>query len=439
MNALLRSSLHRTFLLMRDELGDDADDGVLLEALTQTEIVLAADAKNLSSHAAQCAFVTAALLIARSGHRVTLVAPDVPLLGHQPPLKPGSLITSMLEIGRDVLPGIEFSVTTPTSAADLCIVFGDTCARVPARRTIGLNASTWSAFLYSGGPASRWRERVWPYGSLAAGALASSEAFKVTMHRLRRFARVLQHFDDVFAFCENLRFDLAPSHAPLTPELGSFDFVSGGAIANAALFCLGRIPRVTGAARIIEDATSDYSNLNRYALLRCSQVSVRKVDTLLGVDLGDLRLQKAPVRYDERSAIELAPLAPRVLVGVDHIPTRWLVQRMQPRWLGIGATTHWGAMTSFHERDLACGWCAHPRDDATDTLIPTVAFVSFWSGLLLATQFVRSAAGETLSQREQHAYLTPFRPESIWWAPIAPRDDCHICGQRRDSRRLTGP
>lgn len=434
MTALLRQSLDRTLLLMRDELRDDADDGALIEALTQTEIVLTGDAENLSSHAAQCALVTAALLMARSGHRVTLVAPDVPLMGLQPPLKPGTLISSLLEIGRDLLPGIEFSVAAPTRAVDLCVVFGDAHVRVPASRTIGLNASPWSADLYSRRGVPRWRERAWPYGSLAAGALASGEAFKISMHKLRQFARAPQNFDDLFSFSGELRFDLAPPHALPTPELGSFDIVSGGAITNAALFCLGRIPRVRGSARIIEDATSDYSNLNRYGLLRRSQVFMRKANTLKGINLGDLRLQIAPVRYDERSMHELAPFASRVLVGVDHIPTRWLVQQMQPRWLGIGATTHWGAMTSIHEGDLACGRCAHPRDDPADTLIPTVAFVSFWSGLLLATQFVRSAAGEALLSREQQAYLTPFRPESIWWAPVAPRADCPHCGLRGDAR-----
>lgn len=430
MTALLRESLHRTLLLMRDELRDDADDGVLIDALTQTEIVLAGDAENLSSHAAQCAYVTAALLMARSGHRVTLVAPDVPLVGNQPPLNAGTLITSLLEIGRDLLPGIEFAVAMPTRAVDLCVVFGDARGTVPARHTLGLNASPWSADLHSRSEASRWRERAWPYGSLAAGALASGEAFKISMNKLRQFARVPRNFNDVFAFSEDLRFNLAPPHALQTAELGWFDLVSGGAITNAALFCLGRIPGVTGCARVIEDATSDYSNMNRYGLLRRSQVFEQKVDTLMGIDLGDLRLQIAPLRYDEDSADRLAPFAPRVLVGVDHIPTRWLVQQMQPRWLGIGATTHWGAMTSFHERDLACGRCAHPRDDAGDAPIPTVAFVSFWSGLLLAAQFVRSAAGEAVTPREQQAYLTPFRPESIWRAPVALRQDCPICGQR---------
>lgn len=189
MTALLRQSLDRTLLLMRDELRDDADDGALIEALTQTEIVLTGDAENLSSHAAQCALVTAALLMARSGHRVTLVAPDVPLMGLQPPLKPGTLISSLLEIGRDLLPGIEFSVAAPTRAVDLCVVFGDAHVRVPASRTIGLNASPWSADLYSRRGVPRWRERAWPYGSLAAGALASGEAFKISMHKLRQFAR----------------------------------------------------------------------------------------------------------------------------------------------------------------------------------------------------------------------------------------------------------
>jgi hypothetical protein len=34
-------------------------------------------------------------------------------------------------------------------------------------------------------------------------------------------------------------------------------------------------------------------------------------------------------------------LAQLGLVGVDHIRTRWLAQRTRPRWLGVGATTHW--------------------------------------------------------------------------------------------------
>lgn len=428
MNALLESSLDRTFLLMRDELHDEVTNAALLDALTGVDVVLAADIENVSSHAAQSAFVTAALLMGRSGHHVYLAAPDVPLIGLQPPLKGGTLISSLMEIGCDLLPGVEFSVTPPAHAVDLCAVFGDSRPVGDARRVVSLNASAWSSYLRPLALATRWRERGWPFGAMGAGALAAGEAFKVAMHGLRRFARAPENFDKLFAPTLDIRFDLAPPEARRTTALGAFDFVSGGAIAHASLFCLGRIPCVTGEGRIIEGSTSEHSNLNRYALLLRSDVSTSKVDTLLGIDFGSLRLHAVPARLDDASAAALAPLAHHVLVGVDHIPTRWFVQRLHPRWLGIGATTHWGAMASFHEGELACAWCLHPRDDPADMPIPTVAFVSFWAGLLLAVHFVRSAGGDFRSPREQQVYLTPVRPESVWWTPVAARRECPVCG-----------
>ena len=73
MNTSTRLSLDRTLLLMRDDLRPEVSDGILVEALTRTEVVLVGDAQNLKFHAAQCAFVTTALLMARSGHRVYLL------------------------------------------------------------------------------------------------------------------------------------------------------------------------------------------------------------------------------------------------------------------------------------------------------------------------------------------------------------------------------
>ncbi|MFM9701341.1 hypothetical protein, partial [Streptomyces europaeiscabiei] len=63
----LREALDRTLLLMRDEVRADVPDTVLMEALTGTRIALIGDQTNLASHAAQTAFVTAAILMARSG------------------------------------------------------------------------------------------------------------------------------------------------------------------------------------------------------------------------------------------------------------------------------------------------------------------------------------------------------------------------------------
>ncbi|HXA54003.1 MAG TPA: hypothetical protein VNV37_03920, partial [Solirubrobacteraceae bacterium] len=202
------------------------------------------------------------------------------------------------------------------------------------------------------------------------------------------------------------------------------------AIANAILFSLSRIPNATGVTRILEDTSSDHSNLNRYQLLRRSEVGEWKVKALQQADLGKLRVTGSPVRYDERSRARVGTLAPVVLVGVDHIPTRWFIQTQHDGWLAIGATTHWSAMASFHHPENACAMCLHPHDDPTDTLVPTVAFVSFWSGLLAAAYFARRAAGEQIALAEQQVFLTPLRPESAWKAPVSRRLGCPICGER---------
>lgn len=434
MTALLLESLDRTFRLMRDDLRDEVTEDQLLEALTGTDVVLIADAASVSTHAGQCGFITAALLMARSGHQVYLMAPDVPLVGLQPPLKAGGLITSLLEIGSDLLPGVHFSTAQPRHT-NLAVVMGNSPVKGPAAQVLGVNATAWSAELFRRRSFEPWAEAYWPYGALAAGALAAGEAFKIAMMKLESHARAPGHFRELFAPTRDLRVELAPARSPRTANLDYFDLVSAGAITNAALYCLARIPQVTGSARLIEDSTSDHSNLNRYSLLRASDVGHGKSERLGRIDCGDLRLVPIPLRYDTRTFGQLTPLAPCVLVGVDHIPSRWLVQSAWPQWLGVGATSHYNAMSSFHTGAVPCARCAHPRDDeAGETLIPTVAFVSFWAGLLLATQFVGQVGAGGMLTAEQQVFMTPVRPESIWRGGVGARPDCPLCGGRLDAQ-----
>ena len=104
----LREGLDRTLMLMRDYLSPSASDNDLLRALTGTEVALISDERAVSCHAGQCAFVTVALLLARSGHTVYLMAPDVALLHSQPPMRGDRLIASLLETGLDLLPSVSF-------------------------------------------------------------------------------------------------------------------------------------------------------------------------------------------------------------------------------------------------------------------------------------------------------------------------------------------
>jgi hypothetical protein len=163
-------------------------------------------------------------------------------------------------------------------------------------------------------------------------------------------------------------------------------------------------------------------------LLRHSRLKQPKVGDLATVLTGTgLTIDPIPQRFEPGELRSLLPLAASVLVGVDDIPTRWLVQRASPDWLGVGATTHWSAMASFHVAGLGCAECLHSTDDPGNEPIPTVAFVSFWGGLLTASYFLRHRAGEVMPTSEQQVYLTALRPENPFWSPVPRRPHCPSC------------
>ena len=427
----LRDALDRTLRLMRDELDESVGDAALLDVLTGTRIALIADVANIASHSAQTAFVTAAILMARSGHHVYFLAPDVPLVGTQPPMKSGHMVEQLIRIGTDMLPDVTFSTKPPADEIDLALALGNSPITVRARRRIRLNAEPWVGRIAREDDSSPWSANWWPLGAMAAAALGATEAFKVAIRKLQHFARNPGRMDTVFADTDELIFALAPTDAPCCRNLGQFDCVSGGAIINAALYTLARIPAVSGRARIIEPEFPDISNLNRYMLLLRSRLEIPKADDLASICYGTgLHIEPILARYEPATLNSIAPLAPSVLVGVDHIPTRWAVQKANPEWLGVGATTHWSAMASFHQAGLGCAQCLHPSDDPSTAPIPTVAFVSFWAGLLTAAYLLRRVSDELVPQTEQQIYLTPFRGENPTRSKVPIRANCPTCTDR---------
>jgi hypothetical protein len=421
----LADALSRTILLAKTELREETPDKSVLLALTSTRVVLVSTEDCLQSHAAQSSYVTTALTLARSGHSVWLSAPDVPLVGPQPPLRGDRLISSLDEIGRDLLPDRHFHIGTPEDRVELAILIGVPEFIGEADQVARLGWSKWGARLSSDAGAS-CIQTDWPIGAMAAAALASAEAFKATMRKLREHARVSPWlFDQIFAATRNIGITLAPEETPTDTDLGQFDMVSGGAIANAALFTLLRLPRAQGSCRIFDDDSSELSNLNRNALLRRSDLtpSQPKVNTLAEYS-GNLVIEPCPIRYDENFCGR--SLAHNVLVGVDHIPSRWAVQRHWPAWLGVGATDAFSAFVSFHAIGLPCVGCLHPEPLIPSGPIPTVAFVSFFAGLLLGTYLVRHVAGGMNPAQEQQAFLTVIRPETWTQNVVTPNARCPV-------------
>jgi hypothetical protein len=416
---------------MRDLVGGKPSDAILLEALSSTRAVVVANETALQRHSARVALATTVQLAARSGAIVYLEAPNAGLDQPLPPLGGGRLLDSLVALGGGLLPGQRIRIGVP-DAADVVILLGETAWRQGPELVFRLNADDTEGFIVRTSHGAPWRAGEFPLGALAAAGLAAAEVFKASMRKLRQYALNPAIFDEQLSPVSAARLPVRCGLAVAEPDLGAFDVVSGGAICQGLLFCLAQIPGARGSARVIEPERSDASNMNRYMLLLDRELGRSKVESLSGLALGGLRVEPLPHRFDERSLPRLLPLRDRVLVGVDDIPSRWFIQAQWPSWLGIGATSHFGAMSSWHASGAACAQCLHPRDEAIEGPLPTAAFVSFLAGLSLAARLLDVVRGGGTDVAGQQEWLDTLRLDrAVWRTPVAMRQACPLnCGAR---------
>lgn len=423
-------ALDRTVLLMQDYIRDDTACDILTDALLSTTVVFVANSESLCSEPAQHALVTSVLLIARSGAKIYLDCPNVPLIGQHSPLVGDRILDAIVEICSDLIPGCFASVGWPAERPDLAVFIGATAAKGYASQMIRLQGGPWFGCIASSVVSGvDWAVCRSPFGALASAGLAATEAFKASMRKLAQHARHPMIFTEFFSPVSDACTKLAPHGTTLPPWiLGELDFVSGGAITQSALYAISRISGVRGVARVIEPDCNELTNLNRYAFLRRSQLGLLKAEHLASLSLGQITLRAAPHRYEAATKGQFLPFAPSVLVGVDHIPTRWAVQQERPLWLGVGATSHYMSVASYHTHLLGCAGCLHPVDDDGDGPIPTVAFVSHWAGLWLAAMFCRHLT-QSIGPNEQSVFVSLLRPDSpaaVWRGKVPRRMDCPL-------------
>jgi len=423
-------ALDRTLALMRDHVSDDASDERLLAELSGCRVVMVAVGSNASSRQGQVALITAALLCARMGLQVTISAENVALVGMHAPLTGTHLVDALVDIGVDLIPGSTISLCGAETRIDLCVLVGDTpdSHGTAAELVLRMYGDDWSgALLPAHERGEGWARIDAPFGAMAAGALVAGEAYRLVMRRLRDFTKVpIAVYDATFAPSVNAVVRLAPDGTPCPAALGDFDFISGGAITHASLYALSRIEGVTARARVVEPTDYDMANLNRYALMRRCDKGRGKAAHLAAMSLGCLHIESVAERFDESLRREMQPLAPNLLVGVDHIPSRWLAQQACRGWLGCGATEHYTTVASFHTSYTSCVACLHHTDGGVDPRAATVSFVSFWSGLWLAALYVRHVAGEQLPLSQQAVFTMMLGSNCIWLGPVQRRTDCRL-------------
>lgn len=431
----LHEALARTALLLRL----DAFPGLaarrdvdLVDALRATGVRVVADRVNLASPNGQTTLVTLVSQCAMLGLRVDLDVPDVPQLIPQPPLNVDlPLGSALVAWTNDLFPGCLSRVAVPV----LTFAIGDTptpCS--PGGRSAGgvvhVSGDDQSVFLTPDHPhATRW-QGVQPWGPIAAAAAGAAEAMRAAIPGVTALLDQPPPVEITWRPrpFTSIRLDM-PRSSTSANRLGPVDLISAGAITQAALYTLLRVPGFDADLRTIDADVLGRSNTNRYPLVRATDLGRPKVEQLADFSTNSVSISGVQRRLDQDTISELDQLAPRVVVGVDDIPTRWFVQRQQPSWVGIGATSHGFVLVSDHLPGHPCGGCVHPRDDENPgEVIPTIGFVSLWAGLLLAgTLLAPDASRRSGTRRIEVHPMGLYGPDGIKLLPQARNASCPVC------------
>lgn len=419
--------LDRTILLCRDYVSDGLSNSEVCRALQEVNVLCISDLKNVSSHSGQTALITLVSLLNRMGMQVGLSIPEATILLPQPPICGTGLKEALMASSESLVSGAAI-LPDSEKIPDLIFILGDTKTDIRHKRTWRLTGGEWhGALVMKEDLRSNAWNAVWPVGSMVSAALAANEAFKFAIGRLPLRNEACRVFLESSLSC---RWDFGPLSVPAgIVNVGEVDVISAGAICQAALYALSRMPKVQMWGRIFDDDITDISNLNRNMLTLARDVGAHKALLVPRRCGGNLRFKSVLKRFTH-DARDIDSLAPRVLVGVDDIGCRWDVQRCNPEWVAVSGTSHFSTSSSAHWAGTPCCGCLHPVEDlAGNDPIPTVSFVSFWAGLAMAVRLVREALGSPYSLGQQHLWLTSLRmdqPHAAVWSPVAFRKDCPV-------------
>lgn len=189
-----------------------------------------------------------------------------------------------------------------------------------------------------------------------------------------------------------LRFGAEPATAvPTTAsvDLGRFTIVGVGAVGSAAVWALSRVPGLHGRALVVEPETIELSNLQRYVLALDADVGAEKT-TLATRAFSSTGIETESAR----SRIEDVPPSEameRMLVSVDNVAGRRVVQALLPRLVVNGWTSASGLGASWHDfgEHQGCLACLYrrsgPAPSQTDLIatalgLPPQRTVVLWLG-----------------------------------------------------------
>ncbi|MGH2464990.1 MAG: hypothetical protein ACRDGI_05980 [Candidatus Limnocylindrales bacterium] len=378
--------------------------------------------------AAQATGATLTNVLVRSGMTVVLDLPEVAAV--TPLLAGGSLADALVALGESVNPGAV--VNGATGDADLVVAIADPSgARARRRLVVGTHERDCSF----GAQVARWSPADQTV-AVGAGLLASGEIVRDALRMLApRGSWAKAALEPVLQ---------ATFTTPRLPagriDLGRVDVVSAGAVSDALIWTIRARGSVFATGRVFDDGCYDRTNLNRYLTLDrgSAEREEPKGHRLAANAPAGMVLEVVERRFGE---LDIAGAAPTIIVGADDVAVRYIAQRANPQWLGIGATSHFEVRVTEHGPDEPCAGCAHPHlGQVPDAPIPTIAPVSGWAGFVLALRLLRWASSRTFERAVAYQTFYPLTRPGIAeigrapWHPSCPIDERH----RRRAMDLRG-
>jgi len=199
----------------------------------------------------------------------------------------------------------------------------------------------WTAYLSTSQPCLYSIESQNPIGAILAGGLAAGEVFKMAF----------SDFINV-TLCPDLTYDplthgtgKAPVVKPEIPKeiyLEDLTLIGVGAIGTSLIYCLGRLPRLTGKLTLIDHETTDESNEQRYLLSFKENRGIQKVQFVEHLSrlhpLLEIMAFGAPYEAYIQICSHARTVLSSVITTVDTDKTRRNVQAALPKTILNGWT-----------------------------------------------------------------------------------------------------
>ena len=360
-----------------------------------------ADARALTSFAGQVLFLITCNILARWCRCVVITVDDAPL--HARFRASNSIVRHALDVMFDADPFGQFTAVSGGDA-DLHVHIGEDCPKLQARTTV-LTCAGWRAGVRRfGEPGLPMRDSDNPVGAAHAAVLGGAQVFRDALERGELYPSGFVF--DGFTATPVATHTVCDESFPRGVSIGKALMAGAGSVGSAALF-FADLFDVQGAVDLVDADWVKIENFARSPVFGRRSFGRRKVDVLAErLSSGSLNIVPVPAWWHEAGLSPTLAGYDLVLPLANEHGIRWALQNLVPP-LMVHASTgrNWNVnvgrhipgrddclvdrFEGFHDKSTFS--CAEGKVEVTEetSIDASLPFLSFFSGLLVATDLVR--------------------------------------------------